>query len=574
MMKHFSNAPPSVFTSPEYLHYIAEYNGDIEAEAYLAPDYYITIMDEKFAIISLKLQNIIEDSFTLSNNPFPSVVYINRLYLYTMQALSPIIAANINLTQIQPPFFLTGKGVVVGIIDTGIDYLSKEFMNDDGTSRILGIWDQTISNPNSSGNVPFGTVYYKNDIDNAIKAYNEGKDPYEIVPSKDTDGHGTAMSGIIGAKGINPEIKGAAPDCNFVVVKLAESLALKKALNPSVPVYDQAFLMMAITYLYEYTLFTLNKPTVIYLPLGASLGNHKGDGLLESFINNICNNKGIAVVTGSGNQGDSGGHTSGYVDKKDTFKDIQLYISDQQKYLRLEVWVDKPNICSLEIISASGETSGIMTALLNREQTINYIFEKSKVKVKYYLPEALSGDELIEIDMNYLTPGIWKLRLYPDYILNGSYNIWLQQKGLALGNTGFTSPDPYGTFTTPYAPQIIKVGAYNQNNFNLVEYSGMAFLYNPSAIDIVAGGVNATALAPGNKTMIVNGTCVSAAVVAGASALMFQWGIVDKNDPNIYSQKLKTYLSRGTAKRLNDSYPNAEWGYGVLDMIGVFRYLE
>ncbi|WP_350481926.1 S8 family serine peptidase [Clostridium chauvoei] len=231
---------------------------------------------------------------------------------------------------------------------------------------------------------------------------------------------------------------------------------------------------------------------------------------------------------------------------------------------------------SLEIISASGENSGIIPAFLNQQQTNKFIFEKTVVTVTYFLPDELSGDELIVIDMSYLRPGTWKLRLFGDYVLDGTYNAWLLPKGITLGDTRFTSPDPYGTFTGPGSAEfIITVANYNQNNYNIVNSSGMSFLNDiKDRIDIAAGGINAKTTAPNNQTTIISGTSVSAAVVAGASALMFQWGITDGNDPDMYAQKLRTYLSRGTSKRMNDVYPNPEWGYGTLDMIGVFKYLE
>lgn len=572
MNKPFSNAPPSIFGDSNYIHYIVEYQGDIVSDAKYSSTMYITVINNKYAIVSMPLKDP-NDRYTLENNPFPSIVYISRYYGYVLQSLSPIVAANINLTQIEPPFYLTGKGVMVGIIDTGIDYLNPEFMHEDGSSRILSIWDQTINSVDSLEYVPFGSIYSTDDINTAIKAKKEGKNPYDIVPSKDEVGHGTSMAGIVGAKGINPEVKGAAPDCDFVIVKLIEALALKKFLTPTVPIYDRTSIMLALNYLYQYTIL-VNRPMIILLPLGTTFGNHKGDGLLEDFINDISNNKGLAVITGSGNEADASGHTSGKIEKKGDFQDIQLYVSKEQNFLRLEIWIDKPNIMSIELISASGENSGIIPASLNQKQVNKFIFEKTMITVTYFLPDELSGDELIVIDMSYLQPGTWKLRLFGDYILDGTYNAWLLPKGITLGDTRFSSPCPYGTFTGPGSAEfIITVGSYNQNNYGIVNSSGMSFL-NDIKIDLVAGGVNVKTTAPNNTTAIVNGTSASAAVVAGASALMFQWGIIDGNDPDMYSQKLRTYLTRGTSKRMNDLYPNPEWGYGVLDMIGVFKYLE
>ena len=575
MAKYFSNAPSSVFGNPTYIHYIVEYNGDLTKEASNSTTDYITIISDKYAIISTPFRDPVKDRFTLEKSKFPSIVYVGKYYLYTLQSLSPIVAANINLVQVQPPFYLTGKGVLVGIIDTGIDYLNQEFIDNNRNSRIVNIWDQSITPKVEDKDVPFGALYFQKDINNAIKAYNEGKNPYDVVPSKDLIGHGTAMAGIIGAKGINPEIKGAAPDCEFVVVKLIEAAASMKLFNPAMPIYDKASIMIALSYLHEYAL-SVNRPMVIYLPLGTTFGNHKGSGSLESFVNEISDYRGFAVVTGSGNEGDASGHASGKITTKGEYKDIALNISAGQKFLRLQIWVNKPNIMSLEIISASGESSGIITASLNHYKISSFIFEKTIISVRYSIPEELSGDELIDIEMFYLTPGTWKLRLHADSVLDGSFNVWMLQKGLALDDTKFTYSDPYGTFTGPgSAEYIITTANYNQNNFNIVNSSGMSFLnFKSNGIDIAAGGINVKTTAPNNSTTIVNGTSASCAVTAGACALLLQWGIIDGKDPFMYSQKIKTYLTRGTEKRVTDSYPNAEWGYGVLNLYDVFKYLQ
>src|SRR5699024_1116354 len=123
-------------------------------------------------------------------------------------------------------------GVIVGIIDTGIDYLNDEFRDENGKSRIISIWDQTIqSNESELKGVPFGSLYTNEEINKAIEAYELGENPYNIVPSKDLNGHGTGMAGIVGATGKNKEIKGIAPKCEFVIIKLSEANRTKKLLN-------------------------------------------------------------------------------------------------------------------------------------------------------------------------------------------------------------------------------------------------------------------------------------------------------------------------------------------------------
>ena len=228
---------------------------------------------------------------------------------------------------------------------------------------------------------------------------------------------------------------------------------------------------------------------------------------------------------------------------------------------------------SLEIVSPSGESTGIMPIIINYTKRHTFIFEKTSIRVNYFFPEETTGDELIRIRFYDLQPGIWRFRVVANYILNGRYDAWLPQKGLTVGNTKFSFPDPFGTITDPgNSIYLLTVAAYNQNNYNLVDYSGMAFIDSYiDKVDVAAGGVNAVTVAPDNKIAIVNGTSVSAAVVAGVSAMLFQWGIVDGKDPYMYAQTIKAYIAKGAISRSGDIIPNPYWGYGILNVPKIFE---
>ncbi|MDR3598648.1 S8 family peptidase, partial [Clostridium sp.] len=307
--------------------------------------------------------------------------------------------------------------------------------------------------------------------------------------------------------------------------------------------------------------------------LGSNLGSHKGNGILEQFIDSISRRSGITVVTGSGNQGAGGYHSSGAIPQVNVSRTIQLFMSQEQKNIIAEIWIDTPNIMSLEIISPSGENTGKVRALIKGINTYSFLFENTTILINSYFPEEITGDQSFTIRFRNIKEGIWKLRLTGESILDGKFNAWIPGVGVSVEGTSFIPSDPYGTIINPSTSgYTITAAAYNQNNDNVVEYSGMAFLDDYiDIIDVAAGGVNALTVAPNNTTAVVNGTSVAAAILAGVCAMLFEWGIVEGNDPNIYSQTIKTYIQRGVTQRSGDIYPNAQWGYGILNVVKIFQ---
>lgn len=564
----YRNISDSLFNNINLDNYLVQYQGNIIEELSTFPDYYVTILNDTYAIVTVKK----DVELNLTSPLFKTIIYVTPANMYTLELVTPLEASKAEFLQLDLPLNLTGNGVTVAIIDSGIDYLNDEFMNITGETRIELIWDQTIASSNDTTSVPFGSLYTRSQINDAIKASRNGASPYDIVPSIDLLGHGTNMAGLIGGTGKKAELRGVVPDCNFISIKLIEDFSFEAQYDTKVPVFNITTVFAAFDFLYKYSLSNY-QPLIIFFPLGTNLGSHTLNGVLEEFITTISTNSGIAVVSGTGNEGDKEGHASGIIQEVQAKYVIELYVAPEEKNLWVEFWINSPNIMSLDIISPSGENSGDISALFNNTKVYPFIFERTTMKVNYSLPEESTGDELIRIRFYNIKSGIWKLRLTGNLILDGTFNAWIPQDGIRLGNTHFRPSDPFDTITNPSnANLVITAAGYNQNNNNLVSYSGMSSLnIIKDKIDVAAGSVNAITTAPNGKTSIVNGTSVAAAIVAGACVMLFEWGIVNGNDPYIYSQTVKTYLARGTEKRKGDIYPNNQWGYGILNILLMFE---
>ena len=527
------------------------------------------MLSETFAIIITPIDKI-DDIRNLAN----SIVDFDLPPILTLSDLSPVEASGAPSFNINPYLRLNGRGVLVGIIDTGIDYLSKEFQREDGTSRIFRIWDQTLESTGAVYGIEYGKEYKEEQITEAISASEKGQDPYSIVPSKDEIGHGTMVAGIIGGRGINPELKGAAPDCEFVIVKLAQAneYELNKAyIDPKKIGY--AYWNMLLGLRYAATVGNeVNRPIAIYIPLGTNMASHSGDDIVDRSIENYARQVGTLIITNTGNQGNSGTHAEGIIQNNDDIQDIEVRVGKNQSVLPIEIYINKPNIVTLSIISPSGEIIDNLTSKLSRNQKIKFTYEGTEMIINFISPDYVTGDSLIIVKASNLREGIWKFRLTGKYIVDGKYYVWIPQRELLDEDTKLLNSTDNTTLTAPStAAGAISISYYNQNNNSVVSESGRGYTRdNRIKPDIAAGGVNATIIKPGGGIGVATGGSVAGAVVTGGCALILQWAIVDKNQESIYTPEVKSYIISGAETRPGDIYPNREWGYGMFNLKGVF----
>lgn len=582
LLMNYLNNPINVtsfkdaYLSEDYVSIFIQYDTDIIDQLKDADYAYAYKINPTTYIVSIRA-----NKFSYFINKFRKILDLDVSYPYTLSSIEPTAAANINHFHEGSFLNLTGEGTIAAIIDTGIDYLNPQFQNDDGTTRIVAIWDQTIQSNSSDVNSPFfGTVYTREDINKAILVSAQGGNPYDIVPSRDEIGHGTNMAGLVGAKGLNG-VKGGAPKCEFLIVKLKEAKASNLRLvginnRKSTPIYEGIDIYLAIQFITKFNL-TLTLPTSILLSSGTNWGGHDGLSSLEQDIDFFSTRRGLVFVTNTGNQGASLIHGSGRFLKSNSLETIELVVGENEDNLVLMLWIQKPDRVSMALISPSGEIVEPSQSNNSHESTaVNLILENSIVTISFNSTEFATGNEIIYVIIRNPAPGLWQLRLKGDYIVNGNYNIWLPQRPLIQPSTRLINPNPYITLQAPAnARNAVTTSFYNQNNNTVSLESGRGYTAdNRVKPNLSIGGVNALTTGLNNENAIISGGSVAGAVLCSATLLMLQWGIILKNDPNLSGSTIISYLTRGTTKRAGDIYPNPSSGYGMLNLQGSFELLR
>lgn len=527
-----------------------------------------------------KLYNIIYLDMSLIPNrdvaffEYPS---IPRLYgLMQTGGFDPTSLIASGITQIQrPPLNLTGSGVAVCVIDTGIDYRSQAFLDENGNSRILAIWDQTIQTGTPPEGFLYGSEYTREDINRALQAEN----PYDIVPSRDENGHGTAMASVAAGSSVSgtTSFVGAAPNADIIVVKLKECKQYLREfyLVPrDVPAYQENDIMLAVKYADSFAeLF--RRPVVICIGLGTNMGDHAGNAPLSKYLDFVAVKRGRAVVVCGGNEGNAGHHYRGMLEKRSggmSIEDVEIRVGNDARGFFVEFWGSLPDIFTMELRSPGGESVPIGRLARGQTLTYGFVYERSRVSVRAALVEPSSGEQSIVFKMENPTSGIWTLRVSAvGEVHNGEFHIWLPITEFLDTEVYFLTPSPYTTLTEPaMAPNVISVSAYNANNNSFYIESGRGYSRTGGIRpDFAAPGVGVSTLR-GSRT----GSSMSAAITAGAVAQFLQWAVVEQNNQFVESREIKSYLIRGADRSANTTYPNREWGYGRLDISGVFQTIS
>lgn len=514
----------------------------------------------------------------------------------------------------------------------GIDYRLPEFRDRDGKTRILYLWDQTLrpsepsagsgadSEPDSQREEGPGTeinmepeikmeqeprrppegfnqgVEFNSDQINRALDAPDGQQQFQLLPSVDTSGHGTAVAGI--AAGSSAVYRGVAPEAELLVVKLGLPDA------SSFPRTTE--IMRAVTYTVNKAI-ELQMPVVINLSFGNTYGAHDGSSLIERFLDNAAEIGRTVICVGSGNEGASDGHLSGSLStgqgvlrQNGRFAGagggaqgagalggigggsgalVELSVAAYESNLNVQLWKNYSDVYRVTLRSPGGQESPLPEAVEGGKYTLRLEQTEVLVYIGEPTPYSVAQEiylEFLPVGRNYINGGIWSFRLEPVKIVTGNYYFYLPSSTVRSEGTGFYHSTPDVTLTIPStAAKVVTVGAYDSTYEAYADFSGRGYADAERTIGVVSAGLaKPDIVAPGVGILApdiyggytpVTGTSFATPIVTGSAALLAEWGIVRGNDPFLYGEKVKAYLRKGARPLRGESeLPNDRVGWGGL----------
>lgn len=528
----------------------------------------MTILNDKYGVIHIPVGELSKDSINrFGYEGFPSCFDLT----------STIDLEETGITRVQriPTLGLRGKNILIGFIDTGIDYTHPAFLNTDGTTRVLTIWDQTIESEGSyPPNYYYGTEYSVEQINFALQSSN----PLDIVPSTDTNGHGTMLAGVAaGSESSRDGFSGVVPEADLVVVKLKEAKTFTKdffLIPEDALCYQETDIILGIRYLLEYA-YELKQPIAICIGLGTNQGGHDSKGVLSSVVSRYAGYAGVCIVTSAGNELNLAHHYYGVVGRNSTGIVAELNVGISRPSFSLELWSSAFGILTAEVTSPTGESFVTAPSRIIETRRKDFLFEDTTIWTNNISLEAQTGHQLILFRFQNPTSGVWRFRITSRSTIDSSFHMWLPSKGFISEDTVFLLPNPDTIIQSPGNEEtLITVGAYNSENDSIYVNSSRG--PNRSKFlrpDFCAPGVNIMGPNLTKSYTTGTGTGLAAALVAGIATMLLEWGAVRGNMAGMGTPEIKTLLIRGAVQTEGITYPNNTWGYGKVNIYNAFQSL-
>lgn len=495
--------------------------------------------------------------------------------IFTLNSTFSLNKSGVSLLQKNPNFSLYGEGVLIGFVDTGIDYRHEAFLNQDGTTRIYSIWDQTLHGGIPPKGFTFGSEFKQDEINDALKSEN----PMSVLPSEDENGHGTMLAGIAaGSPNIAEEFSGVAPGAELVVVKLKKAKEYNRAIfcvRNDIDCYLDTDIMMGIEYLRSVASQS-GRPLVICFGLGSSQGDHNGESAFPAYFNTIASYHNIAVSVAAGNEGNDRRHYRGIIAGPDFHKNFELRIGEEDGEFFCELWNHTPYRLTITITTPTSESTKTIYPRLNECREFNFVFESTVLYVNNIILEEESGAQLILLRFQHAMKGVWSIRVVNIDNQPSVFDAWLPSGSIISTETYFLESTPDITVTNPgNARNPLTVTAYNQFNDSILIQSSRGFSASGEIVpDLAAPGYQLACPLPGNRYGSATGTGAAAAHAAGIQAMMMEWAVVRGYYDTITGRDIARLLVRGAFRKDSVVYPNTIWGFGQIDIMGLFDRLR
>lgn len=560
-------------TSEDTADFISTYSALPEQLSAMTGIECIDFVSRQFAVLHIPMDDL-ESPINFSYYTYSAIPK-----LYSLLDTDSMEASGILPASRIPAFGNQGQGVLIGFVDTGIDYQNPLFRKEDGTSRILGIWDQTLEtgapDPVNGFQALYGTQYSSEEIDQALAS----PDPLSLVPSADENGHGTFLASVAaGGEDPNQDFTGAAPKASIAMVKLKPAKQYLRdfyLIREGADAYQENDIMMGVAYLLHLAR-RFSMPLVICLGLGTNQGSHVGKSPLGLYLDDINIYAGTAVITAAGNETGYGHHYRAVTRPEETLQTVELNVGEKDSGFSMEFWAQDVDIYRVGFISPTGEVVNPLPSSTEEENVIRFLVEQTEITVFSSIVNTATGSQMIFIRFKDPMPGIWNLTVSSALNVTGAFHIWLPSRGFISDTTYFLRPDPDTLVSGPGNSQYaLTVSAYDHTTGGIYIHSSRGFSRSGQIKpELAAPGVNITGAGLRSGFVQRSGTSAAAAHAAGAAAILLHWGILERNDPFMNTSAIKTYLIRGAKRNPALTYPNREFGYGTLDLYQAFLRLR
>lgn len=348
-------------------------------------------------------------------------------------------------------FKLTGKGVLVALLDRGIDWKNSDFRHPDGTTRIEYIFDLTNDQGAKAANNPYkmGTIFTKREINQALK--NGAK-----LATRDAIGHGTTTAGIACGNGQNSpdrKYRGNAPEAALLVVKIAGGAPAHGDEPAEADFYRDDSTLAAIDFVRDKAK-ELAMPCVICLNVGSQGGPTDGTSELCRKIDSTVGPRipGLIFVTGPGDDGFCKSRAGGSV-KQDESLVLKVKKASRTP-IRVDLWYPDTDVLGLSVETPTGKfgpyPAPTQDTPRQTAQEKEFVYYHNEGPARFYRPHNQNREIFVELTG---PPGEYAVVLHGTTIKSGRFDATLSP-----------SSDPVNHFLNHLAPGSIWDGATAHHN--------------------------------------------------------------------------------------------------------------